>query len=71
MTLLEAIQNCGENLFRPIKSRGLGIAFSVDQDGYLYKHAFGKKLKKFEMTSHIIGAEWEIVTPEQVRGERG
>lgn len=74
MTLLEAIQNCGENWFRPTSMRGEAEALSINGLGMLIIHQ--ATLSGFKAWPHSLNhleeitGEWEIVTPEQVMKER-
>lgn len=72
MTLLEAIQNCGENWFRPSnKTSWVGVAITIDGEcTILAPDDIGEKVNF--MISYIddLLGEWEIVTPEQVMAER-
>ena len=70
MTLLEAIQNCGENWFRPKSWSGSGEAIKII-NGFTYYD--GRKESERWMCCMVARLldEWEIVTPDQVRGERG
>lgn len=71
MTLLEAIQNCGDNWFRPRIFKGQGIACSVYEGCVYSEQQSGPSLGFWNIyrASDFIG-DWEIVTPEQVMGER-
>lgn len=70
MTLLEAIQKCGENWFRPVGWQGSGEAIKIIC-GFTYYE--GKQEASRWMCPMVISltGDWGIVTPEQVRGERG
>ena len=69
MNLLEAIQNCGDNWFRPI-GMSKGNAFGVN-DGLLVKHSiFGGSYNTLCIPVVWLTGEWEIVTPETVMAER-
>lgn len=69
MNLLEAIQNCGDNWFRPVEWSGLGNAIKIS-GGVCY--VLNREGQQSYMTPFInlITGEWEIVTPEQVMKER-
>lgn len=68
MPLLEAIQKCGENWFRPVGSSG--IAFRIVSDHMCITDGEINYFDYCLLKQNIIG-DWEIVTPEKVRGERG
>lgn len=74
MNLLDAIQNCGENWFRPVSMSGDGEALSLNGLGMLIIHqATSSGFKAWPHSlNHLedFAGEYEIVTPEQVMKER-
>lgn len=71
MNLLEAIQNCGDNWFRPKHWHGHGNAFSIGIDGFIRKQlSLGGEIDCFMLPILVAMADFEIVTPEQVISER-
>lgn len=69
MTLLEAIQLCGDNWFRPAGWRE--IAFSRT-NGLIWMENFKEDELGLSGIYRVVDltGDWEIVTPEQVMGER-
>lgn len=72
MNLLEAIQNCGENWFRPVRLSGQGCAYSKGDTYIRFNDEDPCPDDNQFLTPALcdITGEWEIVTPEQVMNER-
>lgn len=77
MNLLQAIEQAGDNWFRPVSMSGNGIAFTFNEDMVLVLvEPYGEEspmLACFESDLNDMnefGGKWEIVTPDQVKAER-
>lgn len=71
MNLLEAIEQAGDNWFRPIKSIGQGYAYAINKNGDdIFFMGGSRQTNQLCFRSKDITGEWEIVTPDQVIAER-
>ena len=69
MNLLQAIEQAGDNWFRPILFKNSGEAYQIICGNVFITT---KNVRTLEMQNRVefLTGEWEIVTPEQVIGER-
>lgn len=70
MNLLEAIEQAGDNWFRPVHWKNSGMAYQLSGDSFVVRANHHDGIYGLNLAVSTITGEWEIVTPEQVMSER-
>jgi hypothetical protein len=70
MNLPEAIQNCGDNWFRPMQLKGTGSAYESKYNIIYFHNNYGNIVNEICPFASWLCGEWEIVDPSIVIDER-
>lgn len=70
MNIVDAINNCGDNWFRPVLWRNSGLAYSIKDGNTLIVPTASGGMENMAYSVRDLIGEWEIVTVDTVLSER-